>query len=71
MDDSITPEILEERRKKKKGLWDNIWARRKAGKRPHRRGEKGYPKTLDIESAEVKELRRLIGKIIKESILRG
>lgn len=35
--------------KKKKGLWDNIWARRRAGKRPLRPGEKGYPKTLDID----------------------
>ena len=34
---------------KKKGLWANIHARRKAGKRPKRPGEKGYPKTLDIE----------------------
>ena len=35
--------------KKKRGLWANIHARRKAGKRPKRPGEKGYPKTLDIE----------------------
>ena len=34
---------------KKKGLWENIHARRKVGKRPKRPGEKGYPKTLDIE----------------------
>lgn len=32
----------------KKGLWYNIHKRRKAGKKPHRPGEKGYPKTLDI-----------------------
>jgi hypothetical protein len=38
------------KRKKKKGLWHNIHARRKARKRPLRPGEKGYPKTLDIES---------------------
>lgn len=30
------------------GLWDNVWARRRAGKRPKRPGEKGYPKTLDV-----------------------
>lgn len=36
---------------KKKGLWANIHARRKAGKRPLRPGEKGYPKTLDIEES--------------------
>ena len=33
---------------KKRGLWANIHARRKAGKRPKKPGEKGYPKTLDI-----------------------
>lgn len=33
----------------KKGLWDNIHARRKAGKPPKKPGEKGYPKTLDID----------------------
>jgi len=33
---------------KKKGLWANIHARRKAGKRPKKPGEKGYPKTLNV-----------------------
>lgn len=33
-----------------KGLWHNIHQRRKKGLRPLRPGEKGYPKTLDIES---------------------
>ena len=33
---------------KKKGLWDNIHAKRKRGERAARPGEKGYPKTLDI-----------------------
>jgi len=31
------------------GLWDNIHKRRKAGKAPKKPGDKGYPKTLDIE----------------------
>jgi hypothetical protein len=60
-------EVLEERKKrkkrkkkKKKGLWDNIWARRRAGKRPKRPGEKGYPKTLKIESSELDNLRKFI-----------
>jgi len=39
---------VSEGKKKKRGLWANIWARRRAGKRPKRPGEKGYPKTLDI-----------------------
>jgi len=48
----------------KKGLWYNIHKRRKSGKRAKRPGEKGYPKTLKIESASslrgliLEELRR-------------
>ena len=38
--------MMEGRRKKKRGLWANVHARRKAGKRPRRPGEKGYPKSL-------------------------
>lgn len=34
---------------KKKGLWDNIHAKRKRGERPARPGEKDYPKTLNVE----------------------
>ena len=34
----------------KRGLWDNIHARRKAGKPKRKPGDKNYPKTLDIES---------------------
>ena len=34
----------------KPGLWANIHKRRKAGKAPKKPGDKGYPKTLDIES---------------------
>ena len=51
------------RKKKKKGLWANIWARRKAGKRPKRPGEKGYPKTLNIENSERRE-----EQLIKEMV---
>ena len=36
---------------KKKGLWDNIHAKRKRGERPARPGEKDYPKTLNVEGA--------------------
>ena len=35
-----------------KGLWANIRAKRARGERPAKKGEKGYPKTLDIESTE-------------------
>jgi hypothetical protein len=46
VDSNMRPPVHEA--KKKKGLWANIHARRKAGKKPRRSGEKGYPKTLDI-----------------------
>tara|TARA_B100001939_G_scaffold225452_1_gene194121 strand:- start:4626 stop:5606 length:981 start_codon:yes stop_codon:yes gene_type:complete len=37
---------------KKKGLWDNIHAKRKRGEKPAKPGDKDYPKTLNIESNE-------------------
>jgi hypothetical protein len=43
-----------------KGLWANINARRKAGKTPKKPGEKGYPKTLDIEEG-LKQARKNVG----------
>ena len=50
----------------KPSLWANIRARRKAGKPRLKPGQKGYPKTLDIESKEVKEaIRALVQKQIK------
>jgi hypothetical protein len=42
-------ETLEE---KKKGLWDNIHAKRKRGEKPAKPGDKDYPKTLNVEDAE-------------------
>ena len=47
-------EIEEELEERRKGpppgtLWKNIRKRREAGKRPKKPGEKGYPKTLDID----------------------
>ena len=43
---------LQKKKNNKPGLWANIHARRKAGKRRLRPGEKGYPKTLDIGEDE-------------------
>tara|TARA_A100001388_G_scaffold269915_1_gene246838 strand:+ start:8146 stop:9528 length:1383 start_codon:yes stop_codon:yes gene_type:complete len=34
----------------KKGLWDNIHAKRKRGEKPAKPGDKDYPKTLNVES---------------------
>jgi len=36
---------------KKKGLWDNIHAKRKRGEKPAKPGDKDYPKTLKVEGA--------------------
>ena len=40
------PEIKEG---KKKGLWDNIHAKRKRGESPAKKGDKDYPETLNVE----------------------
>jgi hypothetical protein len=39
----------------KKGLWDNIHAKRKRGERSAKPGEKDYPKTLNVEENELEE----------------
>ena len=36
---------------KKKGLWDNIHAKRKRGEPKASKGDKDYPKTLNVEAA--------------------
>lgn len=56
---------LEEGKKKPKGLWHNIRARRKAGKPRLKPGQKGYPKTLDIESVIRGTIRSLVEKELK------
>jgi hypothetical protein len=54
--DEVSEEVIDE----KKGLWDNIHARRKKGLPPKKPGEKGYPKTLDIEEG-LKQARANVG----------
>lgn len=39
----------------KRGLWDNIHAKRKRGEAPAKPGEEGYPKTLKVEGVELQE----------------
>lgn len=46
--------------KEEKGLWDNIHARRKKGLPRKKPGQKGYPKTLDIEEG-LKQARKNVG----------
>tara|TARA_Y100000356_G_scaffold94310_1_gene79684 strand:- start:1289 stop:2593 length:1305 start_codon:yes stop_codon:yes gene_type:complete len=45
-DEQVEQETIEE---KKKGLWANIHAKRKRGEAPAKKGDKDYPKTLNIE----------------------
>jgi hypothetical protein len=50
----------------KRGLWDNIHAKRKRGERPAKPGEKGYPKTLNVEELDqiiegIKQARQNVG----------
>lgn len=62
-----TPDgVLEGRKKKKTGLWANIHARRKAGKRPRRPGEKGYPDSKSWKKLTESELREFILSVINE-----
>ena len=48
--------LAEKKKKKRPGLWANIHKRRAQGKRPHKKGEKGYPKTLDIKEEKTMKL---------------
>ena len=43
---------------KNKGLWHNIHKKRKRGEKPAKKGDKDYPKTLDIEG-KLKEAPRI------------
>ena len=36
----------------KRGLWDNIHAKRKRGEKPAKKGDKDYPETLNVESLD-------------------
>jgi len=47
------------------GLWANIRARRAAGKPKKKPGQKGYPKTLNIEAPEDPDIKDLKGKQTK------
>jgi hypothetical protein len=61
MEESTSPlvnKIIDE--EKKKGLWANIHAKKKRGGRPAKPGEKGYPKTLDIEEG-IEQARKNVG----------
>ena len=46
----------------KRGLWDNIHAKRKRGEEPAKPGDKDYPETLNVEEAgDLKQARKNVG----------
>jgi len=52
----------------KPGLWDNIHARRKKGLPPKKPGDKGYPKTLNIEQTEMDSARATIARDKQQAV---
>jgi hypothetical protein len=48
---------------KKKGLWDNIHAKRKRGEKPAKPGDKDYPETLNVEGYGVGEVDQKVGAV--------
>ena len=50
-------ENLEE---KKKGLWDNIHAKRKRGEKPAKKGDKDYPETLNVEDVNCDDRKKMV-----------
>jgi hypothetical protein len=64
LEDFEDVELEEAKGKKKNTLWGNIRARRKAGKARLKPGQKGYPKTLNIES----NVRRIVRSMVRRSL---
>lgn len=58
--DKTPDDWIKDLKEEKKGLWANIHAKRKRGERPAKPGEKGYPKTLNIEEG-IKQARKNVG----------
>ena len=52
----------------KPGLWANIHARRKKGLPPKKPGQKGYPKTLNIEATEIEKARDIITRDKQQAV---
>jgi hypothetical protein len=58
--DKTPDDWIKDLKEEKSGLWANIHAKRKRGERPAKPGEKGYPKTLNIEEG-IKQARKNVG----------
>jgi hypothetical protein len=61
-------ESMAEGKKKKPGLWANIRARRRAGKRPHRPGEKGYPDAKTWKKLTSESLKTIIRDLVEKEL---
>ena len=61
--------VKEDEIQEKKGLWDNIHAKRNRGESPAKPGEKGYPKTLNIEGLEDLLNDAIFDQITEEELL--
>ena len=51
----IFEEFVSEGKKKKKGLWDNVWAKRRRGERPAKPGDDDYPDAKSLKAAQKKK----------------
>jgi hypothetical protein len=47
----------------KKGLWDNIHAKRKRGEKPAKKGDKDYPETLNVEGYAPGDVDQKVGAV--------
>ena len=65
----IIEEILRES-KKPKGLWYNIRKRREKGLPRKKPGQKGYPKTLDIEGKTIDIEEQALRNLIHNHLLK-
>jgi len=61
-------ESMSEGKKKKPGLWANIRARRKAGKRPRRPGEKGYPDAKTWKKLTNESFKMIIRDLVEKEL---
>lgn len=57
--------------KKKRGLWDNVHAKRERGESPAKPGDKDYPKQDDLEDAQKSQGSDRIARLLKEHGLEG
>jgi len=55
----------------KKGLWDNIHAKRKRGEAPAKKGDKDYPKTLNVEHHEKDADGKVIEHDVEDDVTEG